>query len=98
MTILPHIASLQATAGLYGRPRDMGAIHQDQMALMNKARPDMSPAETASLAQQDKALALEGIQAKTNYLIDQARLEGAQNLRKKNREQRELLIGNGSLG
>jgi hypothetical protein len=51
----------------------------------------------ASLAAQDKALTLQGIQAQTNYLVSQAMQEGAQNLKKQHQELNERLRANGAI-
>jgi hypothetical protein len=56
-----------------------------------------SQGSVASLAAQDKALTLQGLQAQTNYQVSQAMLEGAENLKKKHKELNDRLIANGAI-
>lgn len=71
--------------------------NQNRMGLANSAPADGNPASVASLAAQDKALALQGISAQTNYLVAQAMQEGGRGLLKKNFEQRQRMIDSGAL-
>jgi predicted metalloprotease with PDZ domain len=71
--------------------------NQARMALANTAPADGNPATVASLAAQDKALALQGISAQTNYLVAQAMQEGSRGLLKKNFEQQRRMIESGAL-
>ncbi|WP_303673392.1 hypothetical protein [Vampirovibrio chlorellavorus] len=71
--------------------------NQARMALANTAPADGNPASVVSLAAQDKALALQGISAQTNYLVAQAMQEGTRGLLKKNFEQRQRMMDNGAL-
>ncbi|WP_373531999.1 hypothetical protein [Vampirovibrio sp.] len=95
--ITPLIASMFATNLSYGSAATMFGANQSRAALANSATGTASIGESTSLASQDKALSLQGIQAQTNYQVALAMQEGASNLRKKNQELRERMLQNGAL-
>ena len=88
------IMSMQATNLAYSSAGSMFGANQDRMALANSASPSSDP---ISLASQDKALAMQSAMAQTNYQVSQAMFAGAQNMKKKNQEQRERMLQNGVL-
>jgi hypothetical protein len=94
---MPMLMSMQATNLAYSSAGLMFGANQARMGLANGVTGNESQAEVASLAAQDKALTFQGIQAQTNYQVSQAMLESAQNLKKKNQEQKERLMANGAI-
>jgi hypothetical protein len=64
-----------------------------QAALANSAGPSSNP---VALAQMDKALQFQGIQARTNYLVGQAMQENAQRMLKQHEEMRKRLMDAGA--
>jgi hypothetical protein len=95
--VMPLITSMFATNLGYNSVATQFGANQSRTALANSVTGGESLGETASLASQDKALTLQGIQAQTNYQVALAMQEGAANLRKKNQEQRERMLQNGSI-
>ncbi|WMU93305.1 hypothetical protein EMOOHJMP_00111 [Microcystis phage MaAM05] len=87
---LPTLLAIDSAGAAFG-------ANQARMGLANTAPADGNPATVASLAAQDKALALQGISAQTNYLVAQAMLEGRQERRKKESEQEQRMMANGAI-
>lgn len=73
------------------------AANQGMMGLANSATGNESQADVASLAAQDKALHLEGIQGKTQYTVSQALQGTAEEMKKKRQEQQQRNIQNGMI-
>jgi hypothetical protein len=94
---MPMMMSMAATNLAYNSAGLMFGANQARMGLANSATGMESQGDIASLAAQDKALSLQGIQAQTNYLVSQAMQEGAQNLKKKHQELDERLRANGAV-
>lgn len=92
--ITPMAMSMFATNLAYNSAGAMFGVNQSRMALANSASPT---SDASSLASYDKALALQGAAAQTNYQASQAMFAGAENLKKKNQEQRERMLQNGVL-
>lgn len=95
--VMPLAMSLFATNLAYDSAGVMFGANQARMGLADSVTGGESPASAASLQAQDKALTLQGIQAQTNYQVALAMQEAAQNLQKKNEEQRIRMIQNGAL-
>jgi hypothetical protein len=95
--ITPLIASMFATYVSYDSAANRFGTNQSRAALANSATGGESTGETTSLAAQDRALSLQGIQAQTNYQVALAMQEGATSLRKKNQAQRERMLQSGAI-
>lgn len=96
MMFMPMMMSMNATNMAYGSAGVMFGSNQARMGLANDSGLE-SQGEVASLAAQDEALTLQGVQAQTNYLVSQAILEGADNLKKKHKELNDRLIADGAV-
>jgi hypothetical protein len=94
---IPMMMSMNATNLAYGSAGVMFGANQARLDLANSASGMESQGSVASLAAQDKALTLQGLQAQTNYQVSQAMLEGAENLKKKHKELNDRLIANGAI-
>lgn len=93
--ITPLIASMFATSLSYDSAATQFGANQSRATLANSATGGESISQITSLAAQDKALSLQGIQAQTNYQVALAMQEGATSLRKKNQAQRERMLQSG---
>jgi hypothetical protein len=93
MMLMPLIMSLQATELADDSEGAMFGANEARMGLANGE----SPTGIASLAQQDKAIELQGVQAKTNYQVAQVMFGNANRLRKKDQELTERMRRNGAL-
>ncbi len=95
--VMPLIMSMYATNLGYDSAANMFGANQARLDLANGGTGYESQAGVASLAAQDKALKFAGIQAQTNYQVAMALQDSAQNLRRKNQEQKERMLANGAI-
>jgi len=95
--VMPLIMSMYATSLGYDSAATIFGANQTSMGLANGVTGYESQSEVASLAAQDKALKFAGIQAQTNYQVAMALQDSAQNLRRKNQEQKERMLANGAI-
>lgn len=95
--LMPLMMSMYATNLGYESVGSMFGAHQAQMGLANQMTGGESQAQVASVAAQEKAILFSGISAKSNYLASVAMQGGADNLRKKNEEQKAQMQANGVL-
>lgn len=82
---------LSAAAGLNNTLGHGFAVLDRKLALANKVRPDMSPAELYALSQEDKALSLQLAKDDTNQKVYDAMLEADATRQQKERERRQRL-------
>lgn len=93
--ITPMAMSMFATNLAYSSAGAMFGVNQSRMGLANNVTGNESMGEVASIASHDKALAMQGAMAQTNYQVAQAMQEGAAKLKKEHQEQRERMLQNG---
>lgn len=95
--LMPLMMSLFATNLAHSGATGMFGVNQSRLALANGVTGNESQGDIASLAAQDKALTLQGIQAKTQYEVAQALQDTATRMKKKNEETRQRMLENGVL-
>lgn len=90
-------SGLLATSQSYGFAGKFMAADQARMGLANTVRPDMTPAQIASVHQQDKALELQSVHSKVMFEAAQAMEDAARQRQKKEAERKQQAIANGVL-
>jgi hypothetical protein len=94
---MPYVGMMQATAQNYQFASTMQNTNQDRMALAGGVQPYMSQQSIAQLAEMDKALTLQGIQAQVMYEATQAMQEANRARLKKEFEARAARAKEGYL-
>lgn len=104
MGLIGGLGALQyATQLSFGSAGAMMNVNQSREALAENVGNQvafgggLSSAQTADVAQMDKAMELQGVMAQTNYQVSQAMFAGAKAQMKKDHELREKLMADGAL-
>jgi hypothetical protein len=92
--VVPLFSMLTASGLTFRGAQGMFEAKDAQSAMAGAARPSSNP---AALAQTEKALQLQGIQAKTNYLVGQTMQANAQRMLKQHEEMRLRLMEAGAV-
>jgi hypothetical protein len=95
--LMPFIMSSYATNLAYTGAGNAMMANQARMDLANGVTGYESQGAVASLAAQDKALRFASAYSGIQYQVAQAMQKQADELRKKNNEQRERMLANGVL-
>lgn len=95
--VMPLMMSMYATNLGYDSVGTMFGANQTQMKMANEMTGGESQSQVASVAAQEKAILFSGISARNNYLASVASQGGADNLRKKNEEQKARMQASGVL-
>lgn len=95
--VMPLAMSLYATQLAHQSTTALFGATTARQELANQVSGAESPQATHDVAQMDRALSLQGIQAQSNYLVAQAMLDSAQKLKQSNQKLAERLRENGAL-
>ena len=95
--LTPFIAGLQATNLQFGAGADWQNINQQRMALANTVTGNETPDQFVRIAQTDKALALQAVQADTQQYAAHVMSQAAMAKFKKDWERKREAIKNGVL-
>lgn len=95
--VMPLMMSMYATNLSSDSAATMFGANQSRMDLAGGMTGGESQGQIASVAAQDKALMFAGNNARMHYEVAQAMQQGADNLRRKNQEQKERMLANGAV-